>query len=52
MNSLPETLVRFRSDLEEAIGREQASRQAGRTRRLTLGMAFAAVAGPRSHSDC
>jgi len=45
MNSLPETLVRFRSDLEEAIGREQASRKAGRARRLTLGVAFATVAG-------
>jgi Tol biopolymer transport system component len=45
MSSLPETLVQFRTDLEEAIGREQAARlrHVGRRRRLVALAAAALV---------
>ena len=41
MTSLPESLTRFRSDLEEAISREQASRRSRRMRRVTVGASLA-----------
>jgi TolB protein len=43
MSSLPDTLVQFRSDLEEAIGRELEAGQRGRRRRRRL-VAIAAAA--------
>jgi hypothetical protein len=44
MNALPESLVRFRSSLEEAIGREQAVRVRGpRRRKLAVVSATALV---------
>lgn len=43
MNSLPETLVRFRADLEEAISREQATRTRRRRQRLVALVAAGVV---------
>lgn len=51
MTSLPETLIQFRSDLEDAIGREQAARRrkGERRRRIAvLGAAVAVVVGTAS----
>jgi TolB protein len=42
MSSLPETLVRFRGELEEAIGREHADRRRRRRRRF-VGLVAAAL---------
>jgi hypothetical protein len=44
VSSLPETLVRFRADLEQAIGHEQASRQSRRSRRASVGLVVAGTA--------
>lgn len=43
MTSLPDTLVRFGTDLEHAIGREQAVRRRKRHRRRVAALAAAAV---------
>lgn len=43
MNSLPETLVQFRADLEEAITREQAAVRTRRRRRRLVALVAAAV---------
>jgi hypothetical protein len=45
MSSLPQTLVQFRTDLEYAIGREQARRQARRRRSGFVALAFSALLG-------
>ena len=44
MTSLPDALIQFRTDLEEAIGREQAARQRQGERRRRIAVAVAAVA--------
>jgi Tol biopolymer transport system component len=45
MSSLPETRVRFRTELEDAIGREQAARlRRGRRRRRVIALSAAALA--------
>lgn len=45
MSSLPQALVQFRTDLEHAIGREQARRRASRRRRGFVALALSALVG-------
>ena len=45
MSSLPQALVHFRTELEDAIGREQARRRASHRRTRFVVLAVSAIAG-------